>query len=86
MNCESAPLGALDKAPVQIDVVAGLVGFDTGAYSIGYIAGWADADTALIKSTAGRVLRTAHEIAGILTPSNEKDNDDTGASPRSDDA
>jgi antirestriction protein ArdC len=67
-------------------VVAGLVGFDTGAYSIGYIAGWADADTALIKSTAGRVLRTAHEIAGILTPSNEKDNDDTGASPRSDDA
>ena len=49
-------------------VVAGLVGFDTSAHSIGYIAGWADGDTELIKSTAARVLRTAHSIAEILTP------------------
>lgn len=53
-------------------VVAGLVGFDTAAYSVGYIAGWADGDTDLIKSTAARVLRTAHQIAGILTPEDEE--------------
>ena len=49
-------------------IVAGMVGFDTSAYSIGYIAGWADGDTELIKSTAARVLRASHTIAGILTP------------------
>lgn len=57
-------------------VVAGLVGFDTSTYSIGYIAGWADGDTELIKSTASRVLRTAHQIAEILDP--EDDNTDEG--------
>ena len=50
-------------------VVAGLIGFDTSAYSIGYIAGWASADLDLIRSTAARVLTTAHRIASILTPS-----------------
>jgi antirestriction protein ArdC len=54
-------------------VVAGLVGFDTSAYSVGYIAGWADGDTELIKSTALRVLRTAHQIAAILTPDENED-------------
>lgn len=49
-------------------VVAGMLGIDTSAYSIGYIAGWSDANTDLIKSTATRVLRTAHIIAGILEP------------------
>jgi antirestriction protein ArdC len=49
-------------------VVAGLVGFDTSAYSVGYIANWSDGDTDVIKFTAARVLRTAHQIAGILTP------------------
>jgi len=29
--------------------VAGLIGFDTSAYSIGYISGWTDGDTDLIK-------------------------------------
>jgi antirestriction protein ArdC len=52
-------------------VVAGLVGFDTSAYSVGYIAGWAGADTYLIKSTAARVLRTVHQVAGILTPEDD---------------
>ncbi|GAA0990046.1 ArdC family protein [Subtercola frigoramans] len=56
-------------------VVAGMVGFDTSAYSVGYIAGWANADTDLIKSTAARVLRTAHQIAGILTPEDEATDD-----------
>ncbi|RFA24646.1 hypothetical protein B7R25_16340 [Subtercola boreus] len=58
-------------------VVAGMVGFDTSAYSVGYIAGWANADTDLIKSTAARVLRTAHQIAVILIP--EDDATDTPA-------
>ncbi|ROQ30862.1 uncharacterized protein DUF1738 [Frondihabitans sp. PhB188] len=56
-------------------VVAGLAGFDTAAYSVGYIAGWADGDADLIKSTAARVLHTAHQIAGILTPENEETSD-----------
>lgn len=49
-------------------VVAGMLAIDTSAYSIGYIAGWSDAKTDLIKSTATRVLRTAHAIVGILEP------------------
>ena len=47
-------------------IVAGLVGFDSSAYSIGYIAGWADEDVAVIRDTATRVLKTAHTIADIL--------------------
>ncbi|AWB88129.1 ArdC-like ssDNA-binding domain-containing protein [Mycetocola zhujimingii] len=54
-------------------VVAGLVGFDTSAYSVGYIAGWAEGNTELIKSTAARVLRTAHQLAGILDPEDTDD-------------
>jgi hypothetical protein len=49
-------------------VVAGIVGFDTAAYSVGYIAGWSNADTAIIKATASRVLAAAHHIAEILDP------------------
>lgn len=49
-------------------VVAGMLGLDTSAYSIGYIAGWADADTALIRSTAAVVLRVAHRIHDIINP------------------
>jgi len=56
-------------------VVSGMAGFDTAAYSVGYIAGWADGDTDLIKSTAARVLRTAHQIAGILTPEDDATDD-----------
>ncbi|WP_249408508.1 hypothetical protein [Frigoribacterium sp. CFBP 13605] len=60
------------------DVVAGLVGFDTSAYSVGYVAGWADADAELIRSTAARVLATAHQIAAILDPEDE-DTDEADA-------
>lgn len=56
-------------------VVAGLVGFDTSAYSVGYVAGWADADVELIRGTAARVLATAHQIAAVLDP--EDDDTDT---------
>ena len=54
-------------------VVAGLVGFDTSAYSVGYIAGWAEGDTDLIKSTAARVLHTVHQVATILAPDENED-------------
>jgi hypothetical protein len=47
-------------------IVAGLAGFDTSAYSIGYIAGWAGDDVQLIRDTAARVLKTAHTIAEII--------------------
>jgi len=49
------------------NVVAGLLGLDTSAYTIGYVAGWADADTDLIRSTAANVLRAAHVIADAIT-------------------
>lgn len=56
-------------------IVSGMAGFDTSAYSVGYIAGWADGDTDLIKSTAVRVLRTAHQIAEIITPEDDATDD-----------
>jgi antirestriction protein ArdC len=47
-------------------VVAGLCGFDTSAYSIGYIAGWSDQDVTVIRDSASRVLAAVHSIAGML--------------------
>ncbi|MEY9853508.1 antirestriction protein ArdC [Leifsonia sp. EB41] len=47
-------------------IVAGLNGFDTSAYSIGYITGWADEDVTVIRDTAARVLKTARSIAEII--------------------
>jgi hypothetical protein len=47
-------------------VVGGLQGFDTSAYSIGYITGWADESTELIRDTARRVLAAARRIAEII--------------------
>ncbi|WP_426518822.1 ArdC-like ssDNA-binding domain-containing protein [Diaminobutyricibacter sp. McL0618] len=43
-------------------IVAGLTGFDSSAYSIGYITGWANEDLDLIRDTAGRVLKAAHTL------------------------
>ena len=48
-------------------VVAGLLGLDTSAYSIGYVAGWTEGDAETIKATAARVLRAAHTLADALT-------------------
>lgn len=47
------------------------------AYSVGYIAGWSNADTAIIKATASRVLAAAHHIAEILDPTNDTDQEPT---------
>ncbi|GAB3584535.1 hypothetical protein GCM10027406_31100 [Leifsonia lichenia] len=47
-------------------VVAGLCGFDTSAYSIGYITGWSDEDVTVIRDSAARVLAAAHTIVGML--------------------
>jgi len=47
-------------------VVAGLCGFDTSAYSIGYIAGWSDEDVTMIRESATRVLAAVHDIVGML--------------------
>jgi antirestriction protein ArdC len=48
-------------------IVAGLTGIDTSTYSIGYITSWTD-DTTTIKTTAEHVLRTAHHITEIHSP------------------
>lgn len=48
-------------------VVAGMLGLDTTAYSIGYVAHWSEGDTEVIKGTAANVLRAAHLIADALT-------------------
>lgn len=43
-------------------IVAGALGIDSSPYSIGYLAGWSDLDTELIKSTARNVIDCAHKI------------------------
>lgn len=48
-------------------IVAGLLGLDTSAYSVGYIAGWSNCDVDLIKDTAKNALRAAHRLADALT-------------------
>lgn len=48
-------------------VVAGAFGADTSAYSIGYVAGWANFDPKVIEETGKRVLRCAHQIIDALT-------------------
>lgn len=44
-------------------VVAALLGLDTSAYSVGYVAQWAEADLALISSTGENVTRAVNRIA-----------------------
>lgn len=48
-------------------IVAGILGLDTSAYSVGYVAGWVDGDAEVIRSTAANVLRAAHKIADAIT-------------------
>lgn len=50
-------------------VVAGLLGIDTAAYSIGYIASWSEGDSDVIKDTAQNVLRAVRHLAGEFTDS-----------------
>lgn len=47
-------------------VLAGLLGLDTSDYSIGYIARWANGDTAAVAETAHAVLATVHSLAAAL--------------------
>jgi len=53
-------------------VVAGILGLDTSAYSIGYVARWSQEDAETIKETASHVLRTAHTLAEAITESEEE--------------
>ena len=48
-------------------VLAGLLGLDTAAYSIGYVAGWADGDPDTIRGPAARVLSAVHTLTDALT-------------------
>lgn len=52
-------------------VVAGILGLDTSAYSIGYVAGWSQGEAETIKETAARVLRAAHTLAEAITEPDE---------------
>lgn len=47
-------------------VMAAVLGLDTSDYSVGYVAGWASADVALIRSTAANVLKTVQIMADEL--------------------
>ena len=40
-------------------IVAGALGVDTSAYSVGYVAGWGEGDPQVLQDTAERVLRAA---------------------------
>lgn len=52
-------------------IVAGILGMDTSAYTVGYVAGWAGGSVEAIQATAERVLKAAHEIAEALEPISE---------------
>ncbi|PPF09976.1 hypothetical protein C5C86_13625 [Rathayibacter sp. AY1E4] len=57
-------------------VVAGILGLDTSAYSIGYVANWSNGEPETIKSTAARVLRAAHTLADALTADEDADTEE----------
>lgn len=48
-------------------VVAGILGLDTAAYTVGYVATWTPDDTEAVRTTAANVLRCAHALADALT-------------------
>jgi hypothetical protein len=52
----------------RMETEAGMLGFDTSSYSVGYIAGWADGNPDLVRETAARVLAAAHTIAEAIAP------------------
>ena len=47
-------------------IVAAILGLDTSAYSVEYVAGWGECDAATIKATAANVLGVAHRIADAI--------------------
>lgn len=48
-------------------VVAGILGLDTSAYTVGYVATWTATDTEAVRTTAANVLRAAHQLADAIT-------------------
>lgn len=53
-------------------IVAGTLRLDTSSYSVGYVAQWSEGDTELIKATAARVLKTAHQIIDAITETGQQ--------------
>jgi antirestriction protein ArdC len=47
-------------------VLAGLLGVDTSAYSVGYVTGWTGGDVDTIRQTAENVLRAVQTLAPAL--------------------
>lgn len=47
-------------------VMAAMLGLDTSAYSVGYVAGWAKADVEVIRSTVANVLRAVTTLSAAL--------------------
>lgn len=47
-------------------VVAGILGLDTSAYTVGYVATWTPQDTEAVRATAANVLRAAHTLADAI--------------------
>lgn len=43
-------------------IVMGAMGMDSARYSFGYVAGWSNGDTNIVRDTAERVMRTAQSI------------------------
>lgn len=59
--------GVIETEAESVAYAAGaLLGLDTSAWSIGYVAGWAGGDIELIRSTAANVLRAVNTIADAL--------------------
>lgn len=54
-------------------IVAGTLGLDTSAYSVGYVAQWSECDTELIKATAERVIKASHQIIDAITEDEQHD-------------
>ena len=54
-------------------VTAGVLGLDTSANSIGYIAGWTRGDVDTVKATAARVLETVRTILDGITDDDATD-------------
>ncbi len=56
-------------------VLAGLVGLDTSAYSVGYIATWTKGDGGAVRATAENVLRAVRDLSpALITQDNDHDN------------
>ena len=61
-------------------VLAGMLGLDSAAYSVGYVAGWAErAEVDVIRDSATRVLAAVHALADVLHIDAEPDAEQAAA-------